>query len=124
VTPLDTCGIVYIKGEKYKRVLESKNPLAKALIENYKVWLPRANWVKDKYNVATGSSTLFDTVAIYLGYTESLVNMETHKLSIDDKGFTKIDPNGNPVRCAMSWKDLDAFEDHLLERILGSRFAF
>ena len=38
ITPVDTCGIVHLSGEKYRSVYECNDPLIRALIENYRVW--------------------------------------------------------------------------------------
>ena len=38
ITPLDTCGIVRLRGDKYRRVAECSDPLTKAVIENYRIW--------------------------------------------------------------------------------------
>ncbi|RPI98209.1 MAG: nucleoside hydrolase, partial [Chloroflexi bacterium] len=38
ITPLDTCGVVILDGEHYARVRDSKDPLAAAIIENYRMW--------------------------------------------------------------------------------------
>jgi len=116
ITPLDTCGIIHLKGERYARVHGSESPGAKALMENYRIWAA----ARKSSDPAKRSSTLFDTVAVYLGYTEKLLKMETLNLSVTDDGFTKIDDRGVPVRCAMAWKDLGAFEEHLAERIITS----
>jgi len=46
--------------------------------------------------------------------------METIKLSIDDEGNTVPDEaKGRPVRCAMRWKNRDAFEDLLVQCLTG-----
>ena len=121
ITPLDTCGIIHLTGERYARVHGCSTPGAKALMENYRVWTTaqkkRGNKMPDP---AKRSSTLFDTVAVYLGYSEELLEMETINLVVTDDGFTKIDDGGTPVRCAMAWKNLDAFEEHLTERIVAA----
>ena len=120
ITPLDTCGIIHLEGQRYARVHGCSIPGVKALMENYRIWTEaqkkRGNNVPDS---ARRSSTLFDTVAVYLGYTEELLRMETIDLTVTDDGFTKIDDKGTPVRCAMAWKNLDAFEKHLTERIVS-----
>lgn len=119
ITPLDTCGIIHLMGERYARIHGCQTPGAKALMENYRIWTTAQEKRGHKMpDPAQRSSTLFDTVAVYLGYTEKLLQMETINLTVDDEGFTKIDDQGTPVRCAMGWKDLEAFEEHLVERIV------
>ncbi len=117
ITPLDTCGIVHLRGDKYKKIRDSKDPAAKALLENYRIWRRRnpSDPIRDDEK---GSSTLFDTVAVYLAFTSKLLKMETLPIRVDDKGFTVIDEKANKMRVATEWKDLSAFEDLLAERIV------
>lgn len=116
ITPLDTCGIVRLRGEKYRKVAESDAPLAKAVIENYRIWWRASNPNKpdDKLDA---SSVLFDTVAVYLAFASELLNMERLNIVVTDDGFTRERPEGKAMDCAMSWKDLGAFEDLLVARL-------
>ena len=130
ITPLDTCGIVHLRGDKYKKVFNKNSPLTKALIENYRAWHKHgvANSNKDlseaelnkrvDQKVNSSSTTLFDTVGIYLGMTTDLVKIEQLKIKVTDDGFTRIDENGKLINCATEWKDLGAFEDFLVERLV------
>ncbi len=115
ITPLDTCGLVYLSGERYKRILNSQNPLLKTLIENYKIWAELVPWTKVDYKVV--SSTLFDTVAIYLAYSRDFIEFENINIKITDDGFTLPDPEGDKLQVAIRWKDYEAFLDHLVERL-------
>jgi inosine-uridine nucleoside N-ribohydrolase len=115
ITPLDTCGIVTLQKGKYKKVLESKNPLTRAVIENYRVWA-KGNRMNPK-QVDTGSTTLFDTVAIYLAMCDELLEMEKLGIRITDDGYTVIDDKAKKINCATKWKNLDGFEDFLVERL-------
>ena len=66
------------------------------------------------------SSTLVDTVAVYLAWDDSPFVMEDLPLRVSDDGHTVIDPkNGRTVRCAMEWRDLEAFEARLTDILLG-----
>jgi inosine-uridine nucleoside N-ribohydrolase len=117
-TPLDTCGLVVLKGERYARVRDSKDPLLRALIENYELWCPRLAWcAKEKDIVATRSSTLFDTVAVYLAIARDLVRTEQLGVRVTDEGMTIPDPAARPLAWATEWKDLDAFEEWLVARL-------
>lgn len=111
ITPLDTCGLVRLRGEKYKKVCESNDPIVKAVIENYKIW---AKGTPDE------SSVLFDTVAIYLAFSEELLVMEELGIRVTDDGYTVIDDNAKKVNCATYWKDLSAYEDFLVSRLTKS----
>jgi len=118
ITPLDTCGLVHLRGDRYRKVRDSKEPLAKALIENYRIW--RLNNKPGAIRTdETASSTLFDTVAVYLGFSEKFLKMETLPIRVDEKGFTRIDETAKKIRVAAAWKDMAAFEDLLVERVTG-----
>jgi inosine-uridine nucleoside N-ribohydrolase len=109
--PLDICGTLRLKGDRYQTVAESENPLAKTVMANYDIWKNRPHYPEGE------SSVLFDTVAIYLINNDALCNMKTIKLSIDDQGNTIPDENGRPVNCAVSWKDEAAFKDLLVKSL-------
>ncbi|MGO8751542.1 MAG: nucleoside hydrolase [Thermoguttaceae bacterium] len=115
ITPLDTCGLIHLTGEKYQKVAQSDDPIARAVIENYRIW--RRAKPGDKGNA---SSILFDTVAVYLSFSTDLVRIERLPIRVTDDGFTRIDPHGKPIDCAMSWKSLPGFEDFLVGRLTGA----
>ncbi len=116
ITPLDTCGIVMLRRGKYARVLKSENAIAKAVIENYRAWA-RATKMNPA-DVEKASTTLFDTVAIYLAMSEELCEMEDLGIRVTDDGYTVIDEDAKTVRCATGWKNLEAFENFLVERLV------
>ncbi len=130
ITPLDTCGIVHLTGDKYQKVLKANTPLTKALIENYRAWYKQGirNGNKDmseeelnkrvEQQINFRSTTLFDTVGIYLGMTEKLVKMEKLGITVTDDGYTRIDKNAKVINCATEWKDLGGFEDFLVDRLI------
>ena len=113
ITPLDTCGRVRLTGAKYQAVAESQHPLARAVIENYKIWQQRGGWVQD----ADASSILFDCVAVYLAYADELLTMRRMKVTVTDDGFTREDPAGHEMNVAMEWKNMGAFEDRIVARL-------
>ena len=129
ITPLDTCGIVQLKGDKYQKVLNNNSALTNALMENYRAWFRQGllNQNKDLGEVEldkrvdqkcnSSSTTLFDTVGIYLAMSTELVKMEKLPIIVTDDGYTRIDENGKEINCATEWKDLGAFEDLLVERL-------
>jgi inosine-uridine nucleoside N-ribohydrolase len=129
ITPLDTCGIIQIKDQKYQKVLKHNSTLTRALIENYRAWF-RQGILNDNKDLSeadldkrvartlnSSSSTLFDTVAIYLAMSTDLVKMEKLPIIVTDDGFTRIDEKGKVINCATEWKDLGAFEDLLVDRL-------
>jgi len=111
ITPLDTCGIVKLEGDKYRAVYECEDPVTKALIENYRIWAKHSP-VSERQ-----SSTLFDTVAVYLSFSEELLVMEKLGIRVTDDGYTVIDEDAKVINCAMDWKDLSAFQDLLVKRL-------
>ena len=130
ITPLDTCGIIQLKNQKYQKVLNNNSPLTNALMENYRAWQKQGLRSRDKdmseaeldkrvdKKCNSSSSTLFDTVAIYLAMSTELVKMEMLPIIVTDDGHTKIDENGKMIDCATEWKDLGAFEDLLVDRLI------
>jgi inosine-uridine nucleoside N-ribohydrolase len=118
ITPLDTCGLIVLKGERYQKVLQSEDPIASAIIENYKFWCKNQENVNDEM-YKSQSSTLFDTVAVYLGFAQDLVKMENLGIEVTDDGYTKINPDAKKMDVATEWKDMAAFEELLVKRITG-----
>ncbi len=114
ITPLDTCATVQLTGERYAAVRDSGAPLARAVMENYRIWAQGSEHDPDR-----ASSTLFDTVAVYLAYAEDLLDMEVLGISVTEGGRFELDDNAPMVRAATAWKDLEAFEDHVVERMIA-----
>jgi inosine-uridine nucleoside N-ribohydrolase len=116
ITPLDTCGLVTLDGARYQRILNSTDPIAATIIENYRIW-SKAN--KTEAEAEHHSSTLFDTVAVYLAFSQSFCKMERLGLRVTDDGLTTIDNQAKQMDVATEWKDLDAFRDLLVNRLCG-----
>ena len=116
ITPLDSCGYVVLYGPLYQRVRASKDPVAAAVIENYR------HWRHAGAQFETRSSILYDTVAIYLAFADALLQMKTLPITVTDDGYTRVDPDrGRRMRVATGWKDLQAFQNLLVERLTGAR---
>ena len=118
-TPLDTCGLVTLTGEKYRRVRDAQDRIAQDIMANYRIWVPGdaklpANMADER------SSTLFDTVAVYLAIRQDLCVMEKLGIRVTDDGMTVIDPKAKEINVATSWKDLGGFEDFLVKRFAGA----
>jgi inosine-uridine nucleoside N-ribohydrolase len=88
-------------------------------MENYRVWLKNREDHLDQFE--TQSTVLFDTVAVYLAFSEELLTMKKLSVSITDDGYTVINNKAKLVNCAVEWKDLSAFEDLLVERLTGKK---
>jgi len=110
ITPLDTCGMVRLEGERYRRVATAAAPLTRSLIESYRCWL-------DGKPDGGRSSILFDTVAVYLAFAEDFLTVRELPLTISHDGFTRVAAHGRPVRCALDWQNREAFLDLLAARL-------
>jgi len=116
ITPLDTCGLVNLTGEKYQRVRAATDSIATNLLANYRLWAA-ADSGSPAGTTEQHSSTLFDTVAVYLAMRPDLCVMETLNLRVTDDGFTVSDPQARTVNVATRWKNLGAYEDFLVNRL-------
>ena len=67
------------------------------------------------------SSCLFDTVAVYLAFSNDLCGVRDLSIKVTDQGVTEPDPAGKPMHVAMTWKDLDAFHELVARRIARAR---
>ena len=113
ITPLDTCGLINLTGERFKKLTASNDPLLKALMETYRIWANNRN--------VDASTILFDTVAVYLALPgpKPLLKMEDLHIKVTGDGMTVIDPAGARMTVATEWKDLDGFRDLLLKILLS-----
>jgi inosine-uridine nucleoside N-ribohydrolase len=117
LTPVDTCGVVRLTGANFSKVLKSKSPLTQEVMKSYQRWSKGRALEKHAKKM---SSVLFDTVAIYLAFSEKWLQME--RIGIRTKwGFTIEDPNAKKMNVATEWKSggLKAFEEHLAKRLTG-----
>ncbi len=119
-TPLDTCGLVSLDGKRYHDLwCATSDPMVREVIQTYCVFAPEQDWMRCDY-FATRSTTLFDCVAVYLAYSEKGIVIETVSFEVTDQGYTRRSPQGPfKARVALRWTDLDAFDTHLTNRILG-----
>lgn len=122
LTPLDTCGLVKLTGAKWQKVLASKEPAARALVENYRDFCQARPDIcgKDLTRVDRETTTQYDTVAVYLAFADALVRTEETGVRVDDAGMTVPDASAPKKRWAVEWKDLRAFEDLLVERLISA----
>ncbi|MFW9897209.1 MAG: nucleoside hydrolase [Candidatus Thorarchaeota archaeon] len=116
ITPLDTCGNIVLSGENFERIMNCDNTIVKLIKENFEIWAKK-NSLTELITQDKKTSILFDTVAIYLGFSEELLNIEELKIEVSDEGMTIISENGSSMRCATSWKDVQAFKDLLVNRL-------
>jgi inosine-uridine nucleoside N-ribohydrolase len=115
ITPLDTCGLVKLDGERYQRVRNSKDLIASTVIQNYRIWSAANKSPSD--SAEQHSSVLFDTVAVYLAMHQDLCQMEKLGIRVTDDGLTRIDDQAKQMEVATAWKNLDGYRDFLVERL-------
>ena len=116
ITPLDTCGMIRLEGENYQAVAKATNKTMIDVITNYEIWL-RALGAKEVESI-NRSSTLFDTVAIYLALDNALLEMKKLCIKITDEGKTVVDETGKEMSVAVEWRDQRTFYDFLINRLL------
>ncbi len=116
ITPLDTCGLVTLDGERYQAIRRSEDPLLQALMGNYRAWLQHYSRLE---TLDRKSSVLFDTVAVHLAYSQDYLKMEELGIRVTDDGYTVIDDTAKSVRVATEWTDLEAFKDELVRRLIA-----
>jgi inosine-uridine nucleoside N-ribohydrolase len=123
ITPLDTCGNVFLQGDNFERLKESSDPLVQAVLQNHFAWCEKVkDWpILSHMDPDAQSSLLYDTVAVYLAFSEALLEMEQLPIIVTDDGRTLVDDGGQRVNCAMQWKDQTAFESLLTERLLNEQ---
>jgi len=117
ITPTDSCAQVVLRGERYEKLASSDDPLVSEVIKAYRIWNENCSWFKCDPDVE--SSILFDTVAIYLVWTTEHLEMQNMPVVVRDNGVMDDDPAGMSVNVALDWKDLDAFKDFFVERMLS-----
>jgi len=121
MAPMNTAATVYLSGEPYARVRDADNPMAQALMENYRIWAVTAAAVGDPYDTNLRSSTLFDTVAVYLTWDNAFCKMEDVRFRVTNNGYTLPDPQGKLAHAALEWADREAFYELLADRIANYR---
>jgi inosine-uridine nucleoside N-ribohydrolase len=116
ITPLDTCGLVTLSGERYAKLLKSQDPIVSNIIDNYRMWSRTHN---NAGEAERASSVLFDTVAVYLAFANKLCRMERLGIRVSDDGFTIIDEHAKRMHVATDWQTLDGYRDFLVDRLLS-----
>jgi len=115
ITPLDTCDLIRLDGQRYQKLLENRDKtIVGMILENYEFWCKDQN--PDNKAYETHSSTLFDTVAVYMAFTHDNLRFERLPIRVDDEGYTRIIDSVEPnVDAAVEWEDLDRYLDFLTD---------
>jgi inosine-uridine nucleoside N-ribohydrolase len=121
ITPLDTCGMIRLTGERYQKIRRSSDPAVRAVLENYDLWRKNYTWPHAPKPSEGESSILFDTVAIYLAFTTERLKMERLGIRITEEGLTAEDPGAPQMNVAVEWPDLEGYYDFLVGRLLGEK---
>jgi formylglycine-generating enzyme required for sulfatase activity len=111
IVPLDSTTRVVLAQDERERLRTHRTPLTTSLEALYRLWLEKPEQ----------KMTLHDQLAIAEAARpgEFFGRMETVPLRVDEKGFTRVDPQrGQPVRVALDPRR-DAFMEHYLGRLLG-----
>jgi hypothetical protein len=84
------------------------------MVQNYRIWA--------KNDKVKASTTLYDTVAVYLALpgAKPLVEFKELPIKVTGDGMTVVDPAGAKMQVATRWKDLDGYRD-LLVNVLTSK---
>ena len=112
-----------LEGDRFARVFNAAGQKTGSAIsiDNHLQWFEAVeDWplLKD-VNPRQQSSVLYDAVAVYLAFSTDFVEMETLPIVVTPDGKTIIDEAGEPVACAMAWRDKNAFLDLLTERLVS-----
>jgi hypothetical protein len=109
-------SIAQLEGYKHRRIVESGDPLARAIISHYETWWKNGR-VEGPEQWQKASSILFDTVAVHLAFCKQTLVMEDLPVCVTNEGFTIIEEGAPSIRCATKWKDYGGFEDLLVGRL-------
>lgn len=117
ITPLDTCGLpkITLSGERLGALQKSDDKLVLAVLQCATTYAG-----KPDAQSLSSSSTLFDTVAVYLAdpRNRSLINLQKLRIAVTDKGMTIVSAAGAPMDVATSWEDVEAYRDFLVKILL------
>ena len=115
ITPLDTCGIIILKEDHYRRLEKSKNPAIQTLLDHYRLWRKSCN----QPEAVTESSILYDTVAVHLVSSTEFLEMEEVHMLVNDEGYTKESEEGRTMKVAVRWSNMEAYKDFLVDTLLS-----
>jgi inosine-uridine nucleoside N-ribohydrolase len=116
ITPLDTCGLPEIRltGERFNRLMRCNDSLVRGLLDSFAAWKGVASTADLKE-----SSTLFDTVAVYLAEPAGhpALKMQQLHIRVTPEGKTVVDPTGRMMNVATGWADIAALPEYVSETL-------
>ncbi len=123
ITPLDTCGEIVFSRAALLPLEQSKDPLIAELMTSYRWWLASVEKKRiDQVNLPPRTSSLFDTVAVYLALSRrELLEMRKLRLSFENAILRENENAPNEINVALEWKEKSAFLELLAGRLLGTR---
>jgi inosine-uridine nucleoside N-ribohydrolase len=115
LAPLDCTDHVIMTDEYLTAIFNRHTPLTDALGALYALWWKHADWaVQPK---------MFDGVAVGMALWPELFTTEEMFVSVDDKGFTKVDKNKNP-NCTVGLEiDKDEFLKRMYRKLVEQNFT-
>lgn len=130
LTPLDTCGRIVLNGplyQEWKQAASAGNSkVSLAILQNFEEWAAHRKPKPYKSGEAVledASSTLFDTVAVHLGYSTEFLKMEEIHVKIENDGklteFAEANDETSPVLFATEWTDMPGFSRFMVDRLLS-----
>jgi hypothetical protein len=64
---------------------------------------------------------LWDAIAVYFAYDESLLKIERLPIHVEDDGRLSVSPRERVIRVATAWRHAEACADHLGDRLQRRR---
>ena len=136
IAPLDVCGEIVLRSERYSLIRRTDDALIAALLENYREWYEVCRTPGSAFSGGfdqldrhfddttankpfweRSSTVLYDTVAVRLAFDEELMHIEPLPIAVEDDGLTRVASGAPGVRVATAWRDRGRFEDELVRRL-------
>lgn len=114
ITPLDHCGAIRLRGEEFRRILDSPQPVPRLIVEQYALW--RRYW--GEASPPEESSILYDTAAVALAVSPGCAELERMRLEVTPDGFLRRSAGGSEVTVAVRLPDPEKFNRRLLSVLL------
>ena len=120
--PLDICGNIVLEGELYQKIKNSDAPMAKMVMENYRVWFTRKKKDIPTFDMhgsdpETRSTLIADAAAVVLAYRPDLAEIRTIPLEVSERGETLVSEKGIPIPTAVGWKNVQEFYQLVTDRL-------